>query len=104
MFLAWPALTRAQLAAALGTTQAGAGKVLEVLIARGIVERVMFGGAAYFVAQESLGEFKIAARQGPQVRAPAMTAAFAELDASMAAFDLLGIPLEGDDRVPFARN
>ena len=104
VFLVWPALTRAQLAAALGTTQAGAGTVLEVLVARGIVERVMFGGAAYFVAQESLGEFKIAARQGPQVRAPAMTAAFAELDASMAAFDLLGIPLEGDDRVPFARN
>ena len=104
VFLVWPALTRTQLAAALGTTQAGAGKVLEVLVGRGIVDRVMFGGAAYFVAQESLGEFKIAARQGPQVRAPAMTAALAELDASMAAFDLLGIPLEGDDRVPFARN
>ena len=96
VFLVWPALTRAQLAAALGTTQAGAGKVLEVLVARGIVERVMFGGAAYFVAQESLGEFKIAARQGPQVRMPAMNSAFAEFDASMAAFDLLGIELETD--------
>ena len=95
-FLVWPALTRAQLAAALGTTQAGAGKVLEVLVDRGIVERVMFGGAAYFVAHESLGEFKIAARQGPQVRMPAMTAALAAIDASMAAFDLLGIKLEND--------
>jgi len=95
-FLVWPALTRVQLAAALGTTQAGAGKVLEVLVGRGIVERVMFGGAAYFVAQESLGEFKIVARQGPQVRMPAMNAAFAEFDASMAAFDLLGIELETD--------
>ncbi len=95
-FLVWPALTRAQLAAALGTTQAGAGKVLEVLVGRGIVERVMFGGAMYFVAQESLGEFKITARQGPQVRMPATSVAFAEFDASMAAFDLLGIELETD--------
>ena len=95
-FLVWPALTRVQLAAALGSTQAGAGKVLEVLIGRGIVERVIFGGAAYFVAQESLGEFKIVARQGPQVRMPAMNAAFAEFDTSMAAFDLLGIELETD--------
>ena len=96
VFLVWPALTRTQLAAALGTTQAGAGKVLEVLVGRGIVERVIFGGAAYFVAQESLGEFKIVARQGPQVRMPAMNAAFAEFDASMAAFDLLSIGLETD--------
>ena len=96
VFLVWPALTRAQLATALGTTQAGAGKVLEVLVSRGIVDRVMFGGAAYFVAHESLGEFKVAARQGPQVRMPAMTAARAEFDASMAAFDLLGIKLEND--------
>ena|GEM_PF-1778894 len=95
-FLVWPALTRAQLAAALGTTQAGAGKVLEVLIARGIVERVMFRGAAYFVAQESLGEFKVTARQGPQARMPSMTATLAEFDASMAAFDLLDIELETD--------
>jgi len=96
VFLVWPALTRPQLATALGTTQAGAGKVLEVLVKREIVERVMFGGAAYFVAHESLGEFKVAARQGPQVRMPAMTAARAEFDASMAAFDLLGIELEND--------
>ena len=96
VFLVWPALTRAQLASSLGTTQAGSGKVLEVLAERGIVERMMFGGAAYFVAQESLGEFKIVARQGPQVRMPAMNAAFAEFDTSMAAFDLLGIELETD--------
>ena len=96
VFLVWPALTRTQLAAALGTTQAGTGNVLDVLVARGIVERVMFGGAAYFVAQESLGEFKIAARQGPRVRMPVMNAALAEFDASMAAFDLLGIELETD--------
>ena len=96
VFLVWPALTRSQLAAALGASQAGAGKVLEVLVERGIVERVMSGGAAYFVAQESLGEFKIVARQGPQLRMPAMNAAFAEFDTSMAAFDLLGIELETD--------
>ncbi len=96
VFLVWPALTRAQLAAALGTTQAGAGKVLEVLIARGIVERVVFGGVGYFVARESLGEFKLAARQGPQVRMPVMSAALTEFDASMAAFDLLGIEFDTD--------
>jgi len=96
VFLVWPALTRAQLATALGTTQAGAGKVLEVLVERGIVQRVMFGGAAYFVAQESLGEFKLAARQGPQIRIPAMTPALADFDASIAALDLLGIQLEND--------
>ena len=96
VFLVWPALTRIQLAAALGSTQAGAGKVLEVLVGRKIVERVMFGGAAYFVAQESLGEFKIVGRQGPQVRMPAMDGALAEFDASMAAFDLLGIDFETD--------
>ena len=95
-FLVWPALTRSQLAMALGTTQAGAGTVLKVLVARGIVERVMFGGTAYFVAHESLGEFKIAARQGPQVRMPTMTAALTEFDAAMAAFDLLGIELENE--------
>ena len=94
VFLVWPTLTRAQLAAALGTTQAGAGKILEVLVLRGIVERVMFGGAAYFVAHESLGEFKIAARQGPQVQMPGMSAVFAELDASMAVLDLLAIEFE----------
>ena len=96
VFLVWPALTRAQLATALGTTQAGAGKVLEVLVERGIVQRVMFGGAAYFVAQESLGEFKLAARQGPQIRIPAMTPALADFDASIAALDLLGIQLENE--------
>ena len=96
MFLVWPALTRAQLASALGATQAGAGKVLKVLVGRGIVERVIFGGAAYFVAQESLGEFKVAARQGPQVRMPAMITALTEFDASVAALDLLIIEFEKD--------
>ena len=100
VFLVWPALTQTQLAAATGTTQAGAKKVLEVLIARGIVERVVFGGVGYFVAQESLGEFKIVARQGPQVRMPTMNKAIAEFDASMAAFDLLDIPLTEENGLP----
>lgn len=88
LFLVWPALTRGQVAAALGVTPPGAGTLLAMLAARDIVERVRVGPATYFVAPESLGEFKLAARQGRQIPPPSAPA-FAEFDAELAAFDLL---------------
>lgn len=94
VFLIWPACTRPQLAAALDVTQAGAGTVLAALIDRGIVQRQMHDGTAFFVAAESLGAFKLAARQGRPTAAPT-TAAVAEFEAAVAAFDLLGIEFNG---------
>ena len=95
MFLVWPACTRPQLAAALGVTPAGAATLLDVLIKRGIVERQRFDGTAFYVAPESLGEFKLEPRQGRHPALPSQprtSRAFSDFDAEMAAFDLLGIP------------
>ena len=97
LFLVWPACTRPQLAAALDVTPAGAGTVLEVLIERGIVERQRFGGVAFYVARESLGEFKLEPRQGRHPALPSQprtSKAFSDFDAEMSAFDLLGISLD----------
>ena len=97
LFLVWPACTRPQLAAALGSTPAGAGAVLQVLIERGIVERQRFDGVAFYVARESLGEFKLEPRQGRHPALPSQprtSRAFSDFDAEMAAFDLLGIALD----------
>ena len=88
VFLVWPALTRGHVATALGVTPPGAGVVLDILVARGILERVRFGSKVYFVAPESLGEFKLAPRQGRQIASPP-AAAFAMFDEELAAFDLL---------------
>ncbi|MGI4878290.1 MAG: hypothetical protein ACRYG4_12490 [Janthinobacterium lividum] len=95
LFLVWPACTRPQLAAALGATQAGAGGVLDVLVARGIVERRQQSGTTFYVARESLGEFKLEARQGRHAAPPRMTAV-AEFDAAMAVLDLLDGPRRDD--------
>ena len=96
LFLVWPACTRPQLAAALGVTGAGAGVLLDALISRDIVERMIFRGTSFYVAPESLGDFKLAPRQGRHPALPShapITTAMREFDAELAAFDLLGIAL-----------
>ena len=98
LFLVWPALTRTHLAAALGLSPAGTAKVLDILIARAIVTRERCGSRWFYVAHESLGEFKLAPRQG-RWRAPPSPFG-SDVDDALAAFDLLGLDLGPDDADP----
>ncbi len=70
LFLVWLACSRSQPAAALGSTQAKVGGILDVLVARGIVERRQHCSGTVSVAQESLGDFKLEPHQKRHAAAP----------------------------------
>lgn len=95
LFLVWPALTRGQVARALSSTPPGAGAILDMLIACDILEVQRIGASRYYVAPESMADFKIQARQGRFRAPPALPARLApftdDVDAALAAlarFDL----------------
>ena len=96
LFLALPAMTRHQLAAALGLTPPGAGFILSELEAAGIVRRMALSPRnVFFVADESLGDFKLTPRQGRHSRIaepPASSSALVELAAAMKALDEIIAP------------
>lgn len=96
LFLVWPALTRGQFATSLGLSPAGAAKLLDGLIARDIVTATRFGTRTFYVAEESLGEFKLVPRQGRTRHAPALKPLLDDVDDALAAFDLLGLDLVPD--------
>lgn len=101
LFLALPAMTRHQLAAALGVTPPGAGFILSELEAAGIVRRMALSPRnVFFVADESLGDFKLVPRQGRHLQVagpPASSLALEDLAAAMKALDEIIAP-EGNPR------
>lgn len=101
LFLVWPALTRGQVATALTLSPAGAAKLLDGLIARDIVTATRSGGRTFYVATESLGDFKLAPCQGLSRSAPPLQPLLDAVDDALAAFDLLGLDLELDAEEPW---
>lgn len=105
LFLVLPALTRHQVAAALGVSPAGAGKILSRLIDAGIARpHHLSERRRFFVAEESLGDFKLVARQGRRRGFPLVAEhrppALDELEAAMRAVDDLLDRSDGVDSEP----
>lgn len=71
LFLILPALTRMQVASALGVTPPGAGLMLKQLVDCDILRReTLSERLRFYVAEESLADFKLQPRQGRHRRPP----------------------------------
>lgn len=99
LFLIWPALTRGHVAQALGVSLPGARLILGTLIDCDILIEERLNGARFYVAPESLADFKLAPRQGRHRAPPRLPGSLAghaaDVDAALRDLDRLvpGVPV-----------